>query len=69
MKSHFDYENKVYKFLMNAPAGSVYTIDNICKPETKQLFIDTVKMYMRETEYAGGFEFNADYSKLKKIKI
>jgi hypothetical protein len=67
--NRFDCGNKVFKFLQNAKPGSRYIIDNICKEETKQLFIEFVKEYMDMTPWQGGWEFSNDYKILKRQEI
>ena len=61
-----DYVNKVYRFLMRLKPGTKVRIDDLCKPETRILFIEVVKMYIDET---GGqeVEFTGEYEGIKKI--
>lgn len=57
------YVAKVYRFLMGLPPGARRPIEQLCKAETRQLFIEVVKMYIDE----GGWnkiEFSSDYLQL-----
>lgn len=72
MKNHSDdaYRAKVIKFLdKDGKFGATYTIDRICAKENQERFIEIVKQYMRETDWQGGWEFSADYKKLKRTNV
>jgi len=63
------YADKVYKFLQNGKPGASYTLDVICEKENQPVFIEWVKEFMRITKMAGGWEFNSDYSKLRRVDL
>lgn len=64
-----EYKQKIYKFLQDAETGKTFTIDRICVTENQPRFIEIVKQYMNETPWQGGWEFNTDYTKLKRIDL
>jgi len=63
------YIDKVNAFLKNGKPGATYTIDVICEKANQPKFIEIVKAFMRNTLYAGGWEFNSDYTKLCRIDL
>lgn len=68
---YIEYRNKVCDFLERMPIGSRYAVANICKAETKDLFIRAVKEYMDATRlsYCNGVEFSDDYAHIRKTDI
>lgn len=59
-----DYELKVIKFLDGLKIGDTCEVDKWCKPETKEQFISTIKLYI---DTYGRIEFNSDYTKFKRV--
>lgn len=64
-----EYRDKVFQFLENGKVNSTYTINRICATENQPAFIEIVKEYMDLTPFAGGWEFNADYTKLMRLNL
>jgi hypothetical protein len=61
------YKEKVWEFLDNMAPGDAYLIENLSKPENREMFIACIKAYMDVTEpYQGWLSFNHDYSKIYK---
>lgn len=58
------YVNKVYQFLMKLKPGTKLLVSVWCKPETRNLFIEVIKMYIDE---GGQVEFYGDYEGVKKL--
>lgn len=63
------YEDKVFSFLINGKFGASYTIDTLCAKENQPRFIKLVKEYMAMTPWAGGWEFNDGYTKLRRVRL
>ena len=68
-EEQYQYTNKVYEFLINMPPGKEYVIDNLCRKETKELFVETVKSFIIATTSQGshGIEFSEDFEKIRKV--
>lgn len=66
-----EYRKKVIDFLDRMPVGSVYVIDTICKPESKEQFIALVKEYITSTRiiYSNGVEFTDDFLRIRKCDV
>ena len=67
IKDLSEYQDKVYRFLQNGKFGDVFTLDVICEKQNQALWIEIVKEYMAMTPWQGGWEFNADYTKLRRV--
>lgn len=65
------YREKVYDFLYRMPVGKEYLIDNLCKADTREKFVEIVKEFMIATlsRYSYGIEFSDDYKKIRKSDI
>lgn len=63
-----DYVLKVNKLLHGMKPGDSLVIDKITKSDTRELFIETVKWYMRlhSDTYQEGLSFSGGYEKLRK---
>jgi hypothetical protein len=59
------YIDKVYLLLLKMKSGQKIQISNIVKQETRQLFIDIVELYQKETMDLT-IQFNIDYEILSK---
>lgn len=68
-EEEYQYMNKVYEFLITMPPGKEYLVDNLCRKETRVLFVETVKSFIIATTSQGshGIEFSEDYEKIRKI--
>lgn len=64
-----EYTTKVFQFLEKATPGQSFTIEKICKAETRERFIEAVKLWIRSFPYGGGVTFNDDYTKIKIIGL
>lgn len=60
------YKQKVWEFLDQVSAGETYTVESMCKPANRELFIQAIKEYMDAHEWQGWFCFNKDYTKFYK---
>ncbi len=72
MKNHSDeYREKVYDFLYRMPVGKVYVIDNICKADSREKFIQIAREFMEATllNYSYGLEFSGDYTTIRKDDV
>jgi hypothetical protein len=61
------YRQKVWEFLDSIKPDEAYTVANLCKPENRELFIRSVKLYMDTHPWQGWLSFNKDYTKFYKI--
>lgn len=61
------YKQKVWEFLDQVSAGETYTVEGMCKPANRELFIQAIKEYMDAHEWQGWLNFNRDYTKFYKI--
>ena len=57
-----NYEERVFKFLTDAPEGTVKDLKDV---QEKERFIQAVKKFIDQT---GKAEFNSSYTKVRKIK-
>ena len=71
MNSLDEYREKVYDFLCRMPVGKVYVIDNICKADSREKFVEVVKEFMEATllKYSYGLEFSDDYTMIRKDDV
>lgn len=60
------YKRKVWEFLEQIEPGETYTVESMCKPANRELFIQAIKEYMDAHEWQGWFCFNKDYTKFYK---
>lgn len=62
------YQQKIYNFLTAMAPGSSYAVADICKHDTRQLFIDEVKKCISQHWYSFGWkiDFNADYTVIRR---
>lgn len=58
------YQQKVYNFLIAMAPGSSYAIADICKQETREMFIEEVKKCLDKHWYSFGWKisFSNDYT-------
>ena len=64
-----EYVVKVNKMLEGMKSGDIITIVNVTKPQTRDLFIETVKFYMREHEWQDGLSFAKGFTELRKYDL
>lgn len=71
MNNQDEYRDKVYDFLYRMPVGKAYLIDNICKAESRDEFVEIVKEFIEATclQYSYGLEFSDDYSTIRKDDV
>jgi len=62
-----EYKREVWQFLEKINPGKNYTVDNLCKPETREAFVEAIKEYMRSLPWQGYVTFNNDYSKFYRM--
>jgi hypothetical protein len=62
-----EYKREVWQFLEKIEPGKNYTVDNICKPENREVFIEAIKEYMESFPWQGYVTFNHDYSKFYRM--
>jgi hypothetical protein len=59
------YVRRVYTLLDSMPAGR-RKVDDLAKAETRSLFIEVIKQYMRETPWYGYLSLSEDFSVIMK---
>lgn len=66
-----EYIKKVWILLEGMKPGDVIIVKNITKENTRQNFIESVKLYMEETRetYCNGLSFRHGYEELAKYDI
>lgn len=60
------YLNRVYRFLQNMKPGQIYRVSDWATPETTNLFIAVVKMYMLEVKGNTVRFLRDDYKEFRK---
>lgn len=61
-----DYIDRVWFQLKKLTPGRYIVINKWCEPETRTLFVETIKLYMCN-DPENTLEFSDDYSQLKKL--
>jgi len=69
MKAPDQYSESVFEFLEKAEPGKSFLIKNLTRESSRTQFMDAVKLYIRTHDYGGGWEFNTDYTKIRKHEI
>lgn len=64
-----EYTEKVYTLLLEMKPGDSLQVLKITKSETRDLFLDTVKQFMREHEWQYGLSFAKGFSELRKYDL
>ena len=65
-----EYTAQVFDFLNRMPYDKIYTVDRLCKAETRDKFIQVVKRYMDSYPYQGGVSFLTEkLERFRKIEI
>lgn len=63
------YVTKVWKLLEGMKPGDVLVIEKLCKPDTKDLFLESIKFYMRSHEWQDGLSFSQGFKELRKYEL
>lgn len=63
------WEDKIYKFLNEMKPGCSIKINDVCRSENREKFIELVKEYIDNHPYGNGIEFSTDYSQIRKTEI
>jgi hypothetical protein len=61
------YKLKVWEFLDSIEPDATYVVANMCKPENRELFVQSIKDYMDALPWQGWLSFNKDYTKFYKV--
>jgi len=69
MRTGDEYTESVFEFLDNAEVDKSFTIENLVKAANRERFIEAVKLYISSYAFGGGWEFNTDYTKIRKFEI
>ena len=65
-----EYTQQVFDFIEKMPFDKIYTVDRICKAETRDKFIAAVKLYIDTWPYGGGVAFITEtYERFRKVEI
>jgi hypothetical protein len=64
-----EYTDKVYKLLLEMKPGDSLQVLKITKPETRELFVEKVKQFMREHEWQYGLSFSKGFTELRKYDL
>lgn len=65
------YIKRVWNLLQGMKPGDVLAIEKLCKPETRELFIETAKWYMRlhNSTYQDGLSFTKGFMAVQKYDV
>jgi hypothetical protein len=63
------YLRKVLTLVAAMKPGDILVIEKLTKPETRELFIECVKFYMREHEWQDGLSFTKGFVSVQKYDI
>lgn len=63
------YLNKVWALLDAMKPGDLINIAKNTRPETRELFMECIKLYMREHEWQNGLSFTRGFVDLQKYDI
>ncbi len=63
-----EYEIRICEFLEKMPHNARYSIHKLATAETREKFIETVKLYMDSFPFQGYITFNQDYSEIYKTE-
>ena len=64
-----EYVTRVWKLLEVMKPGDVLVIEKLCKPDTRVLFTESVKYYMREHEWQDGLSFSKGFVAVQKYDL
>jgi hypothetical protein len=64
-----EYVARVWKLLGAMKPGDVLIIEKLCKPDTKDLFLESIKFYMRSHEWQDGLSFSQGFKELRKYEL
>jgi len=51
------YQQRVFVFIDSMPFHKVHKVDDLAKTETRQQFVETIKLYIDSFDYGGGVSF------------
>ena len=63
------YIDKVWKLLEAMKPGDIFVIEKLCKPDTRELFVECIKYYMRSHPWQDGLSFTRGFINLQKYDI
>lgn len=63
------YHSRVWNLLKEMKPGDDLDIGKVTKPETRELFVECCKHYMREHEWQDGLTFRKGFVSLYKVAI
>ena len=64
------YQKRVFAFIDSMSVFKVYKVDDLAKPETRQQFIETIKLYIDSFDYGGGVSFlREDFKEFWKCRV
>lgn len=63
------YTRSVFDFLNSTQPGQSFLIEKLTKTQTREQFIQAVKLYIQSYDYGGGIEFTNDYTKIRRMDI
>jgi hypothetical protein len=64
-----DYVQRVHKLLEDMLPGQQLQVQKLTRENNRDLFIECVKLFIREMPYQGGIMFNADFTIIKKYDV
>lgn len=63
------YVGKVFGLLGGMKPGDSITIVDVTKPVTRELFVETIKFYMRSKDWQDGLSFGKDFGVIRKYEL
>jgi hypothetical protein len=63
------YVKKVHALMEAMKPGDVLVIERLTKPDTRELFVECIKFYMREHEWQDGLSFSKGFLSVQKYDI
>lgn len=64
-----EYVNKVFDFLQKMKPGDDIRVNKLAKEDTRDLFLEVCKFYMRQHDYQDGLSFSKNYERIYKYDI
>lgn len=64
-----NYVAKVFNFLKDLKPGANLPINKLTKEDTRDLFLETCKFYMRQHDYQDGLSFSKGFERIYKYDI
>jgi hypothetical protein len=66
MINAIEYDKKVCRMLEKMPIGATVRIDRVCRPENKDRFVASIKMWIQRQPAGCGVTFSSDWTKYTK---